>query len=41
VKAALADLEPLAADTAAPESFIDLAEDTAFDPVVMEGECAS
>jgi sulfite reductase (NADPH) hemoprotein beta-component len=41
LKALLADLEPLAAQDARPEDFIDLAEDHAFAPETMEGECAS
>jgi sulfite reductase beta subunit-like hemoprotein len=41
VKALLADLEPLTAETARPEDFIDLAEDHAFQPETMEGECAT
>jgi sulfite reductase (NADPH) hemoprotein beta-component len=41
VKKLLADLEPLTAETVRPEDFIDLAEDHAFAPETMEGECAS
>jgi len=41
VKARLADLEPLSADEALPEDFIDLGETTDFVPEVMDGECAS
>jgi sulfite reductase (NADPH) hemoprotein beta-component len=41
VKKLLADLEPLTAETAAPEDFIDLAETTQFTPETTEGECAS
>ena len=41
VKAALQDLERLLPETAAPEDFIDLAEDTAFRPEVMDGECSA
>jgi sulfite reductase (NADPH) hemoprotein beta-component len=41
VKALLADLEPLTAETAKPEDFIDLAEDHAFAPETMDGECAT
>jgi sulfite reductase (NADPH) hemoprotein beta-component len=40
LKALLADLEPLTAETAKPDDFIDLAESTAFTPETMEGECA-
>ncbi len=40
VKRLLADLEPLAPEDAKPEDFIDLAEDHAFAPETMEGECA-
>ena len=41
VKALLADLQPLTAETVRPEDFIDLAEDHAFQPETMEGECAT
>lgn len=41
VKALLADLEPLTAETVKPEDFIDLAEDHAFAPETTEGECAT
>jgi sulfite reductase (NADPH) hemoprotein beta-component len=41
VKALLADLEPLTPETARPEDFVDLAEDHAFAPETMEGECAT
>jgi hypothetical protein len=41
VKAALSGLDRLTPDVAAPEDFIDLAEDTAFDPTVQEGECSA
>jgi hypothetical protein len=41
VKAALNDLEKLSPDAAAPEDFIDLAEETAFRPEVMDGECSA
>jgi sulfite reductase beta subunit-like hemoprotein len=41
VKAALGGLDKLTPEAATPEDFIDLAEDTAFDPSVQEGECAS
>lgn len=41
VKQLLADLEPLTAESARPEDFIDLAEDHAFTPETMEGECAT
>ena len=40
-KAALAGIDRLAPETAAAEDFVDLAEDTAFEPVVMEGECSA
>jgi sulfite reductase (NADPH) hemoprotein beta-component len=40
LKAVLADLEPLTADTARDDDFIDLAESTQFTPETMEGECA-
>lgn len=40
VKTLLADLEPLRAEDAKPEDFIDLAEDHAFAPETSEGECA-
>jgi sulfite reductase (NADPH) hemoprotein beta-component len=41
VKALLADLEPLSAQDARPEDFIDLAETHAFAPETTEGECAT
>ena len=41
VKTLLADLEPLTTETAKPEDFIDLAEDHAFAPETMDGECAT
>jgi sulfite reductase (NADPH) hemoprotein beta-component len=41
VKDAIADLEPLTEETAVPEDFIDLGEDHAFAPEVMDGECAT
>jgi sulfite reductase beta subunit-like hemoprotein len=41
LKAALADLESLTEDTADPLDFIDLAEDKAFAPEVLDGECSA
>ena len=41
VKTALAGLDRLSPEEATPEDFIDLAEDTAFDPSVQEGECSA
>jgi sulfite reductase (NADPH) hemoprotein beta-component len=41
LKAALSDLEPIAEATADPSDFIDLAEDKAFAPEVLEGECSA
>jgi sulfite reductase beta subunit-like hemoprotein len=41
VKTALADFERLTPDDAGPQDFIDLAEVSAFNPEVMDGECAS
>ena len=41
VKGALQGLDRLTPEDAAPQDFIDLAEQTAFDPTVQEGECAS
>jgi hypothetical protein len=41
VKSSLADLEQLTPDTAPPETFIDLAEDRAFQPEIMDGECSA
>ena len=41
VKTALAGLDRLSPEDATPEDFIDLAEDTAFDPSVQEGECSA
>jgi len=40
-KAALAHLERLTPEAAAPEDFIDLGEDGAFRPEVMDGECSA
>jgi sulfite reductase (NADPH) hemoprotein beta-component len=40
LKALLADIEPLSAETAKDEDFIDLAETSQFTPETMEGECA-
>ena len=41
VKALLADLEKLSPDAATETDFIDLAEDHAFNPEVMDGECSA
>ncbi|MGB2715599.1 MAG: nitrite/sulfite reductase [Vicinamibacterales bacterium] len=41
VKTALQGLDRLTAQDAEPQDFIDLAEETAFDPTVMEGECSA
>jgi sulfite reductase beta subunit-like hemoprotein len=41
VKAVLADLEKLQPEAASETDFIDLAEDHAFNPEVMEGECSA
>jgi sulfite reductase beta subunit-like hemoprotein len=41
VKDALADLEPLTDADARPEDFVDLGEDHAFAPEVMDGECSA
>jgi sulfite reductase beta subunit-like hemoprotein len=41
VKAALADLEQITPETAKPEDYIDLAEVSAFNPEVMDGECSA
>jgi hypothetical protein len=41
VKTALADFERLTPEEAGPQDFIDLAEVSAFNPEVMDGECAS
>jgi sulfite reductase (NADPH) hemoprotein beta-component len=41
VKALLADLEKLAPEAATEQDFIDLAEDHAFNPEVMDGECSA
>ena len=40
VKKLLADLEPLTAETATKDDFIDLAETVEFRPETTEGECA-
>ena len=39
-KATLADLERLAPEAATPEDFVDIGEETAFQPEVMDGECS-
>ena len=41
VKAALRDLEGLSPADAAPEDFVDLGDDAAFRPEVMDGECSA
>jgi sulfite reductase beta subunit-like hemoprotein len=41
VKAVLADLEKLSPEAATEIDFIDLAEDHAFNPEVMDGECSA
>jgi len=41
VKAKLADLERMLPEDARPEDFIDLAEVSAFNPEVMDGECSA
>jgi hypothetical protein len=41
VRSMLSDLEVLAAETAPPEAFIDLAESHAFEPEILEGECSA
>jgi len=41
VKAVLGDLERLTPEDAEPQDFIDLAEVSAFNPEVMEGECSA
>jgi sulfite reductase beta subunit-like hemoprotein len=41
VKALLADLEKLTPEAASDADFIDLAEDHAFNPEVMDGECSA
>jgi sulfite reductase beta subunit-like hemoprotein len=41
VKALLGDLEKLAPEAATDADFIDLAEDHAYNPEVMEGECSA
>jgi hypothetical protein len=41
VKTALQGLDRLTPQEAGPQDFIDLAEETAFDPTVMEGECSA
>ena len=41
LKAVLADLEKLAPEAATDTDFIDLAEDHAFNPEVMDGECSA
>lgn len=41
VKSVLADIEKLAPEAAAENDFIDLAEDHAFNPEIMDGECSA
>jgi sulfite reductase (NADPH) hemoprotein beta-component len=41
LKAALSDLEPITEGTADASDFIDLAEDKAFAPEVLDGECSA
>ena len=41
VKSALSGLDQIAPESADPQDFIDLAEQTAFDPSVQEGECSA
>jgi sulfite reductase beta subunit-like hemoprotein len=41
VKSTLADLETIEAESAPADTFIDLAEDQAFEPVILEGECSA
>jgi len=41
VKTALADLERLTEADAQPDDFVDLGEDHAFAPEVMDGECSA
>jgi sulfite reductase (NADPH) hemoprotein beta-component len=41
VKELLADLEPLAETDAAPDDFVDLAEEKPFEPETMGGECSA
>jgi sulfite reductase (NADPH) hemoprotein beta-component len=41
VKTALQGLERLTPEAAAADDFIDLAEQTAFDPTIQEGECSA
>jgi sulfite reductase (NADPH) hemoprotein beta-component len=40
-RAALAPIERLTPETAAPEDFVDLGDDGAFQPEVMDGECSA
>jgi sulfite reductase (NADPH) hemoprotein beta-component len=41
LKAALADLEALTEQTASPDDYVDLGEDAAFSPEVLDGECSA
>ena len=41
LKGALSDLETLTEETADASDFIDLAEDHAFTPEVLDGECSA
>ena len=40
-KAALAPIERLTPETAVPQDFVDLGDDEAFRPEVMDGECSA
>ena len=40
-RAAIADLEKMTAEDALPPDFVDLGEDHAFTPEVMDGECSA
>jgi hypothetical protein len=41
VKEVLVDLERLTPEDALPEDFVDLAEETEFNPEIQEGECSA
>ena len=41
VKQLLADLETMTSEAAEPQDYVDLAEETAFHPEILEGECSA
>ena len=41
VKQLLADLETMTSESAEPQDYVDLAEETEFHPEIQEGECSA